>query len=212
MMLEVGDLVTRSTAGQLCGVSHPYFTRQLTSPLLDARICFGSSATLPGPRSEAAKRGVRFERKVADSLSQSFRTRFVSNLPFSFQTSAKRGKAIPDGLLFTEREEVVLIEVKYQHCADAWWQLERFYLPIVREALRVFRVVPLEICSIYDPWVKLQKSVALVESPLEALEARDCFHPVLATRNGSLQCRTSSIPDPESVTSASRNPALEPTL
>lgn len=181
-----------STRGSLsCGpreVAPPqHFKRRLEGALLGASFGLGERAFLPPPRSAAAKLGVRFEAKVVKSLSSTYGNRFVSGLPFFFQTCSTRGRAIPDGLLFAQTSRsLVLIEVKLRHSTDAWHQLERFYLPIVSEALWPFRVSCLEICRYYDPSVRLPKKVAFVASAEEALETRECFHPVLIwdTRSG----------------------------
>lgn len=162
-------------------VSHPYFKRQLDSPLLNARIEFGPAANLPPPRHAAAKLGVRFEKKVCAALRRVHGDAFLDGLPFSFQTCNKRGRAVPDGLLFSQTERaVVLIEIKLRHTGDAWWQLERFYQPIVCEAFRLFQVIPLEICKYFDPSVRLPKPTAFVSCAEEALSIRsEAYHPVL---------------------------------
>ena len=172
----VGSLRTQPTSP----VSHPYFRRSAAG-LLSASIGFGEQARLPPPQTEATKRGVRFEEKVVRSLTRSYPS-FVSGLPFYFQTCTKRGKAIPDGLLFSEEWKALLVvEVKLRHCGDAWQQLVQFYLPIVSESLRgVVRAVPLEICKYYDPQVKLPKPTAFVGSLEEALSVRtEAYLPVL---------------------------------
>lgn len=157
-----------------------HFKRKLESPLLGASFGLGERAFLPPPRSAAAKLGVRFEAKVVRALSSTYGNRFVSGLPFFFQTCGTRGRAIPDGLLFAARGRgLVIIEVKLRHSTDAWHQLEEFYLPIVREAGWPFDVTCLEVCKYYDPAVRLPKAVAFVSSAEEALEVRECFHPVL---------------------------------
>lgn len=168
------------------GAATPYFNRRLDERILQASIDFGAASNLPRPSSEAAKRGLRFERKVLSALHSAFDGRFASQLPFSFKTQSKRGRAILDGLLLSrDGSALCLIEVKSIHCADAWHQLENFYLPIVRDAVRgVFRICLLEVVRVFDPWVRLPKAVALVSNPEEAFEASESFLPVLATRDG----------------------------
>ena len=160
-------------------VSHPYFRRSVTN-LLNARAEFGAVAWSPPCTTAATKRGARFEEKVVASLSAAYGTQFLAGLPFSFQTCSKRGRAIPDGLLFSsDWKSVVVVEIKLRHSGDAWWQLERFYLPIVRESLRPLNVTTLEVCRYYDPAVRLPRPVAFVNEALEALSIRECFHPVM---------------------------------
>lgn len=71
----------------------------------------------------------------------------------------------PDGLLvnfFTGR--VTIIEVKYQHTSDAWWQLRMLYEPVVRklfsEELWDFSLC--EVVKWYDPSTKFPERVELV--------------------------------------------------
>lgn len=183
----VGDLpaVGRGDTPRADEVSHPYFKRRLEGSLLSARVAWGRSAPVPKPQSAAAKRGLSYERKVLKTLEGNFPRRFVSQLPFTFRTQAKTGWAIPDGLLFDfDARRVLLIEIKLSHSADAWWQLERFYLPIVAEALRAFTVIPVEICRTFDPAVRLTKAPVLLTGVCEAFEAREDSHLILATRTG----------------------------
>ena len=86
--------------------------------------------------------------------------------------------AIPDALIF-DRDTLLVVEIKLRHSADAFHQLERFYLPIVRKALPHFRVVPLEIVHFYDPRVRLAKPQLILKEPSEAFSLRSHVHPVL---------------------------------
>lgn len=176
----------RPSAVHPAGISHPV---HFADRVLQARIEFASSAILPrrvaAKQTESTKRGLRFEARVTAALHSAFPARFVSQLPFSFQTNSKRGRAIPDGILLSQRERAAcIIEIKARHTSDAWWQLERFYAPIIREALPGFRICLLEICGVYDPAVKLPKAAALLERPEDVFETRECFHPVYVTRKG----------------------------
>ena len=183
----VGDLpaVARADTARVDEVSHPYFKRRLEGSLLSARVAWGRSAPVPKPQSAAAKRGLSYERKVLKTLEGNFPRRFIAQLPFTFRTQAKTGWAIPDGLLFDfDRRLVLLLEIKYTHGADAWWQLHKFYLPIVQEALPSHRIIPVEICRTYDPAVRLPKAPLLLTGLEEAFEAREGALAILATRTG----------------------------
>lgn len=182
-MLELGMDVPTGTAK---AVVHPYFKRELKGLLRASVDWSGQYRPIPTRPSQASARaGLRYERLVLRGLAAAFPGTFISHLPFSFQTAAKRGWAIPDGLLFDfDRKVVLLCEIKLSHSGDAWYQLYKFYLPIVQEALPVFRVVPVEICRTYDPWVKLPKPVSLLTRLSDAFEACRGHHLVLATRLG----------------------------
>lgn len=190
-MLGMSDFGERTpcepSATQPCGVAHPYFTRRVDA-VLNAKVVFTSTPHFPRPLAAAAKAGVRFEARVVSTLSEQYRQRFISNLPFTFKTCSAQGKAIPDGLLFSSNgSEASIVEIKLRHSGDAWWQLERFYLPIVREALRVFRITAVEVVKHFDPWVKLPKQVALLGDIDEVFTVRECFHPVLVVGREGLR-------------------------
>jgi hypothetical protein len=73
----------------------------------------------------------------------------------------------PDAILLLEDpRRIAILEVKYQHTIEAYWQLEHYYLPLLREffhkAGREF--VTVEICKWYDPALAYPRPVRLVES------------------------------------------------
>ncbi len=189
MHAGVGDMGLRdgvrlhapTASTQPAGISHPPIL--LPVSLLNARLELAPPMRVAQPHtttaSEATKRGLRFEAKVHAALTTRYGRRFLPSPSFSFQTNSRRGRAIPDGLLLGPDNQLAIIEIKYTHTEAAWWQLERFYLPIVREVFRFFRPVSVEICHVYDPWVKLPKPVALVYDLEEVFAIRECFHPVM---------------------------------
>lgn len=181
-MFELG--VSLPTGGAMVP-AHPYFKRELKGLLRASVDWSGQYRPIPTrPSRASARAGLRYERLVLGGLAAAFPGTFISHLPFSFQAS-KHGWAIPDGLLFDfDRKAVLLLEVKLSHSGDAWYQLNKFYLPIVKEALKCFRVVPVEICKSYDPWIVLPNPVVLLPRLEEAFEAREGFHQLLATRDG----------------------------
>lgn len=83
-----------------------------------------------------------------------------------FYADGKHRWAQFDGLLFLDNPgRVVVIEVKYQHTPDAFFQLENCYLPLVRH---LFRRSNREICSCevvkwYDCATRFPRPVVLRE-------------------------------------------------
>lgn len=183
---KVGDWTgDRAPAGL---ISHTYFRREVKGKLLSASIAFGSSLTTSKGSNASARRGLRFEAKVCKEFSARYGSRFVPQLPIFFQEEmtadlrrGQRGKAIPDGLLFSpDWKSVCIVEIKLRHSGDAWWQMNRFYRPIVEKALGgAFEVRTMEVVQNYDPRVKLPQVTAHLMSPDEIWELRPCFHPVL---------------------------------
>jgi hypothetical protein len=73
---------------------------------------------------------------------------------FAFGDGRKVYYFQPDGLLFLpDPLRVVVVEVKYQHTPDAYWQVERYYLPLLKLffARSGRQLVALEICKWFDP-------------------------------------------------------------
>lgn len=77
----------------------------------------------------------------------------------------------PDGLLFLEDpRRIAVLEVKYQHCIEAYWQLEHYYLLLLREFFRKLEepLVTVEVCKWYDPATQFPRPVRLVECLTQA--------------------------------------------
>lgn len=108
----------------------------------------------PAPRNrghtQAQKMGLRYEQKVHDVLSAIYETRFTPSPCILFEEGTRLRRAIPDGVLVLG-DCVVVVEVKYTHTEDAWWQLKRLYEPLLSAIYgeRLLRCV--EVCRSYDP-------------------------------------------------------------
>lgn len=90
----------------------------------------GSDASSP-----AREAGLRFERKVQHGLRSVWRSEYEEQPLFRFVDDSGNRICRPDGILDTPWGSLV-VEVKHSHTADAWWQLEHYYLPVVGLALR----------------------------------------------------------------------------
>lgn len=184
-----------NAAGVSGRLVHSYFKREV-GPVARATLELGVSARLPKPSSQAAQNGARYEKKVLDFLQKTFGNRLLPGPVFYFQEwneqdlinnypngvicTLQPKRAIPDALLFSsDFRAVCVIEVKLRHTGDAWHQLNRFYLPIVKKALPWARVCALELTSQYDPFQRLPQEVAFVENAEQAFATREAFHPVM---------------------------------
>lgn len=56
----------------------------------------------------------------------------------------------PDGLLNLPGNTVLIIEFKYQHTIDAWYQLRQLYQPVVQVLFPSCKTAVLEIVKWYD--------------------------------------------------------------
>jgi hypothetical protein len=114
--------------------------------------------------------GVRYEKKVHEYFTSLFPDHYVSNPWVTFQVdgAARPRWCQPDGLLIDVQQGLVtIVEVKYQHTSDAWWQLEMLYKPVLRAMfprdLWQFRCV--EVVKWFDPAVAFPVPARLSESP-----------------------------------------------
>lgn len=184
---ENGWLSQKGVADAPASFSPVYFKRQVQD-VTKAAIHFGEKPNLPKPKGNAQKAGHRFEKQVLDSLQKNFTDRLIFGVPLSFQESGSKNgfyqrpsTAIPDGLLLSRDKRILLIiECKLRHSTDAWFQLNRFYLPILRRAVGNSLILrALEICKYYDPGVRLPEVKKLVLRVEDAFTITGNSHPVL---------------------------------
>lgn len=128
-----------------------YFTRRLRAPPRAAHIDWPATAERPtsvplGKMSGAQYRGMLFERKVTEAFSVRYENGWLPQAVFRFATARESGKAIPDGLLYS-RSEILVVEIKYNFRREDLGQLEDFYLPIVRCAFPAHAVSGLIVCK-----------------------------------------------------------------
>lgn len=141
-----------------------YFTREVRNVVASSPAW---DLACPGTRSlrglsPGQKAGLRYESRALEYLYRF--DLFLDHLPFNFFADGTGGRAIPDGvLLVPSTKELVVVEVKLRHTTEAWFQLNRFYVPIVQKAFPTLKVVPLELVKSYDPGVMLPGRSSVVE-------------------------------------------------
>lgn len=151
----------------------PSAVRPATLPLASVRL-----STNPPPfRRDGAKkgakgRGIRYEKRVQEYLLNDFAPMYVPApwLHFRERFSDSFRWCQPDGLLIDAWKGVItIVEIKYNHTADAWWQLNHLYKPVL-SALFPPELWRLEVCEIvkwYDPATVFPEPVRLVNNPLK---------------------------------------------
>jgi len=75
----------------------------------------------------------------------------------------------PDGLLLDPwTGQLTIVEIKYQHCADAWFQMNRLYAPVLRMIFpeRDWRFATCEIVKWFDCAIQVPEPPKLRDSPL----------------------------------------------
>lgn len=83
----------------------------------------------------------------------------------------------PDGLLFDPwTGRIILLEVKYQHTPDAWWQLRKLYAPVIEYLFPHYEVACVEVVKWFDPAVVFPERPALLKCPMEGDPSRLGVH------------------------------------
>lgn len=104
----------------------------------------------PKGNNAAAKRGLRYENRVGRELQRHVdRGRFVKlehNPWFTYTDKYGTDHCSPDFLLWTEEEEVIIVEVKLSWVGMAMPKLLDLYCPVVTVATNADVAYPLVIC------------------------------------------------------------------
>ena len=69
-------------------------------------------------------------------------------------------------LVLPDRGVLVIVEVKYSHTADAYWQLEHVYVPVLRSFLgpsHAWQIATVEVVKWFDPSTAFPCKVTLCE-------------------------------------------------
>jgi len=125
--------------------------------------------------------GVRYEREVQELLELHFlgqpEVTHLAGPWLEFTDRSGRRWCQPDALVINRAAATCLIaEVKYQHTADAWWQLKQLYQPVLAVALPLFTFKLLEIVHWYDPLVAWPERPVLVASIDEVTHGNISVH------------------------------------
>ena len=84
-------------------------------------------------RTPAQMRGIRYEERVNDAMLLKYGDGYLKSQWFQFFSSGTVRWCQTDGLLLDPwTGQIIIVEVKYSHVADAWWQLFKLYLPVVQ--------------------------------------------------------------------------------
>lgn len=119
----------------------------------------------------AQKAGLRYERKIQERLCNSFLSAYIPNISFSWQDDLGKRYCEMDGLI-NSKEKLVCVEIKYQHMAEAWWQLRKKYEPVLRawHALHGRELVLIEICRSLDPATPFPETYTHIEELIDFVE------------------------------------------
>jgi len=108
--------------------------------------------------------GVKYEAKMHEYLDLLYGEMYLPSPWIKFFGSGKWRWCQPDGLLFIpEAGRIVIVECKYQHTTDAWWQTRHLYGPVLAHMFPA-NLWKFEVCEVvkwYDPAVQFPERVVL---------------------------------------------------
>jgi hypothetical protein len=113
--------------------------------------------------------GIKYEAAGQVWLRHQYGTAYVGGqwIRFRADGQGKTRWCQTDGILVdAEHKVLTIIEFKYQHTENAWWQLFRLYKPVVEKLFsgRGFRVKCLEICKWFDPAIRAPQAPVLCQN------------------------------------------------
>lgn len=114
------------------------------------------------------RKGVEFEQKGHEAFIDRFGPfRYIPSQWWQYQIASNQLKFCQtDGLLFTpESKKLTILEFKFKHTAEAYYQIEQKYVPVLRRYFKGWTISVCEVVKWYDkdiPFpipIKLQKDV-----------------------------------------------------
>ncbi len=150
------------------------FLRLSENDVATAAILLGIPSFVRPNKARGAKAvGLRYERKALGFFRERF-AHFVASPWFRYTLRAvprQVNYAQPDGIFFDPCNGIAtIIEVKYSHTADAYFQLVDKYEPIVKRFLAGgdWRIAVCEVVRWYDASVAFPAPVRMLDDPLAA--------------------------------------------
>lgn len=131
--------------------------------------------TLPDGNTAAQKSGLRYERKAHEHFKSLFPANYLESPVLSFTDDAGGRYCIPDGVLcFSKPKRIFVLEFKFQHMPEAWWQLRELYQPVIEKWRPEWQLSVIEVCRSFDPAVPFPEPPVLIHSISEWVKD---FHP-----------------------------------
>lgn len=118
----------------------------------------------------ARAQGMRYEKKALDKIEvlSAARGAYCLRSPWiEFQDDSGKRWCQPDCLVMNQADSTgVIIEVKYRHTSDAWFQLWHLYMPVMQKLFPQCRWGCVEMVKWYDPAVSFPEQPRMTTSPL----------------------------------------------
>ena len=121
------------------------------------------------PRRGRRYQGIKYERRAQLFLAESLGPEYIPSpwLRFRLRGDSTLHWCQPDGIFFDVRAgQITIVEIKYQHCADAWFQLNRLYLPVLQKMFprSMWDFATIEVVKWYDCATEVPQPPRLRES------------------------------------------------
>jgi hypothetical protein len=150
------------------------FLRLSNNDVATASILLGIPSFVRPNRAKGAKAvGLRYEKRVLEFLASKHK-HFVASPWFRYTLRNLPNRinyAQPDGMFIDISQGLItLVEIKYAHTADAYFQLVDKYVPIVSRFFNGgdWRIAVCEVVSWYDGATAFPTQVRLLDDPLAA--------------------------------------------
>lgn len=116
------------------------------------------------------RQGVKYEAIVQDFLTRTFNTSHNPSpwIEYKLGNGWQTYYCQPDALINIEPGKILIVEVKYQHTPEAYFQLFDKYEPLVRKMFPACTTTCIEICKWFDPNIVCPKEVTLCQDLLHA--------------------------------------------
>lgn len=111
--------------------------------------------------------GVRYEAAVQAYLTDQYGPNYLAGPWIKFMDQGRLRWCQPDGLLFDcPRGSITIVEVKYQHTPDAWWQVRHLYGVVLASMFPAdcWSFSACEVVKWYDPAISFPERVVLART------------------------------------------------
>ena len=113
----------------------------------------------PGTNTAAQKAGKRFEKKLLAKLETKPGFQVLKAPWIQYENGTTRW-CQPDALII-RKDDILIIEAKLTHTANAYWQLRLLYEPVVRMLSPGARIHLVEITRSFDPNIRMPEEMLL---------------------------------------------------
>lgn len=152
----------------------PSYVRYVPQGPIRTAARVARSPHAPAKRASAAqKAGLRFQARVRDWAFRGTFSGTISEGPwFSYEDSSSGLHFCQPDFLFDGSGVLVVVEAKRTFSADAWWQLQKLYVPVLHKVRPGALVVPLCVCKSFDPHTVIPEPVNLVQDLMDCKPGR----------------------------------------